>query len=144
MQYTVNGSQVISETIDGETVVINLASGFYYSLQGSAVDIWSGILQGAARDEIVSALVEHYDAPLDIVTDAVDRIVAQLEAEALIVASTGDEGGSKTDLRLEGERTPFVSPSIERFSDMQDIIVLDPVHEVDERGWPYEGAAQSA
>jgi len=27
-------------------------------------------------------------------------------------------------------------PKIEIFSDMQDILLLDPVHDVDQSGWP--------
>ena len=30
----------------------------------------------------------------------------------------------------------FTTPTLEIFSDMQDILLLDPVHDVDERGWP--------
>jgi hypothetical protein len=32
-------------------------------------------------------------------------------------------------------------PPISKFTDMQDIILLDPVHEVDARGWPHASAA---
>ena len=39
-----------------------------------------------------------------------------------------------------GERVPFVAPSFTTFTDMQDIILLDPVHEVDTRGWPHASA----
>jgi len=26
---------------------------------------------------------------------------------------------------------------VEKYTDMQDLVLLDPVHEVDERGWPH-------
>ena len=35
------------------------------------------------------------------------------------------------------ERVPYVPPVLEKFTDMQDLILLDPVHEVSERGWPH-------
>ena len=39
---------------------------------------------------------------------------------------------------------PFVPPTLEKYTDMQDLVLLDPVHEVDERGWPHaQAAAQS-
>ena len=41
MRLRVNRPTVISETIDGEAVVINLDSGHYYSLDGTAGEIWS-------------------------------------------------------------------------------------------------------
>jgi hypothetical protein len=34
------------------------------------------------------------------------------------------------------ERRPFDEPVLEKFEDMQDLILLDPVFEVDEAGWP--------
>ncbi|MCU1244771.1 MAG: hypothetical protein JWN02_681, partial [Acidobacteria bacterium] len=33
-------------------------------------------------------------------------------------------------------------PRLERYTDMQEIILLDPVHKVDSQGWPH--AAPSA
>ena len=33
-------------------------------------------------------------------------------------------------------KSAFLPPEIDIFSDMQDILLLDPVHDVDESGWP--------
>ena len=30
----------------------------------------------------------------------------------------------------------YRSPAIERFDDLEELLVLDPIHEVDEAGWP--------
>ena len=40
MTYRVNSPHVISETVGGETIIVNLASGHYFSLQGTAVEVW--------------------------------------------------------------------------------------------------------
>ena len=32
----------------------------------------------------------------------------------------------------------FEKPVIEKFSDMQEMLLLDPIHEVSEMGWPNE------
>ena len=34
------------------------------------------------------------------------------------------------------ERLAFTPPKLERYTDMQEIILLDPVHKVDSQGWP--------
>ena len=39
-----------------------------------------------------------------------------------------------------GARQPWSAPVLETFTDMQDLILLDPVHEVEPtRGWPASG-----
>src|SRR4029077_555308 len=48
VRYRVNSPQVISETVGGETIIVNLASGHYFSLQGTAVDVWQGLERGDA------------------------------------------------------------------------------------------------
>ena len=45
------GDQIVHETIDGETVVINLDSGSYYSLEGSGADLWSRLLAGESLND---------------------------------------------------------------------------------------------
>jgi hypothetical protein len=30
----------------------------------------------------------------------------------------------------------YKPPAIERFDDLEELLVLDPIHEVDEAGWP--------
>jgi len=35
-----------------------------------------------------------------------------------------------------GERSAFAPPVLERYTDMQDYFLLDPIHEVSPEGWP--------
>ena len=35
-----------------------------------------------------------------------------------------------------GPLIPYEKPKIETFSDMKDLLLLDPIHDVDETGWP--------
>jgi hypothetical protein len=38
--------------------------------------------------------------------------------------------------RDEGDRPVFGQPVLEKFTDMADLLLLDPIHEVGEAGWP--------
>ena len=40
LHFRINNPKVIHETIDGETVIVNLDSGNYYSLDATGADIW--------------------------------------------------------------------------------------------------------
>ena len=133
----VTNPQAMHETIDGETIVIDLSTGTYYSLRGSGPTIWNAVASGASRDGILENLVNAYEASPEEIAEAADAFLAQLEAEQLIALGNGagpSNGGTPTPVET---RTPFEPPQLERFEDMQDIILLDPVHMVDDQGWPH-------
>lgn len=139
MQYRVNGPQVISETAGEETIIVNLASGHYFNLQGSAVDVWAGVEAHESRSTIVAALVGRYDVERAEAEAAVASLLDQL-LEAGLICSNGegpDEPAETAPVAAAGQRAPFVPPSLVTYTDMEDIILLDPVHEVDDRGWPH-------
>src|SRR4051794_19093710 len=48
--------RVVSETIDGEVVAIDLESGRYYSLEGPAARAWEAIQAGRGADGVLDAV----------------------------------------------------------------------------------------
>jgi hypothetical protein len=140
--YRVNSPNVISETVGGETIIVNLASGHYFSLQGSAVEVWQGIERGQAAETIVLELEQRYEAGDGEIDAAVRKLLEDFVAAELLVAEGNGVGDAAAAAPSQegGERVPFVAPSFSTFTDMQDIILLDPVHEVDTRGWPHASA----
>lgn len=143
MRYRVN-DQVINETIDGEAVMINLATGNYYSLDRVGAEIWEYITRAAPTSEIVHSLCLRYEASPEEVEMATLRLEAELLDEGLIVVCEGDSGTKERPpvSAAPDVRAPFQPPTLQKFSDMQDLILLDPVHEVDARGWPHVSDAQ--
>jgi hypothetical protein len=143
MRYRVNAPEVIAETVGEETMVVNLGTGHYFNLQGTAVDVWEGIERAETLETIVHGLEARFEAASGEIESAVSELVRELEEAALIVPATPDDGpapGSAAPRTAEGARGPFVKPQLAKFTDMQDIILLDPVHEVDPRGWPHAAA----
>jgi hypothetical protein len=138
----VNTPHVIHETIDGEVIVINLASGNYYSLKGSGADIWE-VLQsspGADVSTIAEAVARSYGRPGDALEGEIAEFVRRLKDEELVTrADSGDVSAippSNGGRSPEGGATTFDPPLLEKYTDMQDLVLLDPVHEVDATGWP--------
>ena len=139
--YRVNSPQVISETVGGETIIVNLASGHYFSLQGTAVDVWEGVERGESAETIALQLGQRYEAAEGEIVAAVQKLLDDFVAAELLVADGNGTGSSPVAPAQDAaERVPFVPPSFTTFTDMQDIILLDPVHEVDTRGWPHASA----
>ncbi len=91
MSYVTN-PQVIHETIDGETIIIDLATGTYFSLRGSAPAIWNVLVQGASAERVVEELRSRYEAEPGEIEDAAGDFLAQLEREQLIAASPNGAG----------------------------------------------------
>lgn len=133
--FRINQPQVISQTIDGEVVVIHLLTGTYYSLAGAAACLWNALERGAATAQMPELLESRFtecDAELEkIVTD----FLGELSAESLIVPAEKNNAtpvAPNTSVRQE----KFARPALKKFTDMQELLLLDPIHEVDATGWP--------
>lgn len=122
-----NGDQVAAKIMDGEAVLINLATGMYYSMADSATAVWSMVEQGCSVDYIASRLSDHYDVPLEQAKRDVERIIEELENEDLAVVS---DSGSNPDQPSvpHGLAAPleYFAPKLEKFSDMAEMFALDP------------------
>ena len=136
--YAVNPRKVVHQTIDGEAILIQFETGAYYSLAGAGAEIWHLLAGGRSIDEIVTRLGQAYDAGADELRHAVEGLVEELTQEDLI--EPGPEASlspsTKDGNTPAGERSAFQPPMLEKFTDMQDFLLVDPIHEVDESGWP--------
>lgn len=124
------------ESFEGEVIIIHMKRGNYYSLRGSAPVIWDMIGQGCSLEKTGDDLAARYPAQEEEVRTSVRKLVEELIAEDLIAplanASTASDG-TFSKLKVDG---PFAPPLLERYTDMQELLLLDPIHEVDETGWP--------
>jgi hypothetical protein len=132
-----NTPTITSEAFADEVVIVNFESGSYYSVSGSGVEIWKAVEGGATSGEIVSVLEPLFEAEPGRIETAVAAFLRELEKEALVVARDGPPRSSDhAAAAVSGGRTPFPSPLLNAFTDMQELLWLDPVHETDEAGWP--------
>ena len=140
--FRVNSPNVIHETIEGEVILIDLKTGTYYSLRDSGAAVWQALEQGAGEDGIAAELRSRYDASEGEIRDAVRHLLGELEREGLIRA---EEGEAAPSAATPGDgRLPFTAPLLEKHTDMQDLILLDPVHEVGAEGWPHPAPPDEA
>ena len=137
--FKINSPDVINETIEGESVIINLNSGFYYSLDHVGAEIWESLVQQLSVKTIIANLIQRYAGSADEIKRAVTELINQLKEENLIVPLSAQEP-IKTEISNTSEQPfesePFKKPVLNKFGDMQDLLLLDPIHEVDEAGWP--------
>ncbi len=129
----VNANDVVHELVDGEVIAIDLSRGAYYSLGGGAADAWSMLVMGATGGEIAAA----FDgAETTGISGEIAGLLEKLRAEMLVIpAATGTANGANGEPAAppEFDYRPF---SFEKYEDLQDYFMLDPIHEVGETGWP--------
>jgi Coenzyme PQQ synthesis protein D (PqqD) len=137
-RFRLNAPNVIAETIDGEAILVDLRTGNYYSIQGSGSQIWEALAQGASVGRVAEELSAAFSVDREAAEHAVSSLSQELEREGLIVSLEDDAGPEPTQpLPLRSNGQAFTAPVVEKYTDMQDLVLLDPVHEVDERGWPH-------
>jgi hypothetical protein len=146
--FTVDASGVISERFGDEVIAINLNRGTYYSLNRTAGEIFELAAGEPSLDEIQAALAMRYDAPLAEMEAQVARFLSELEREGLVGRAPARTAAAPPSLPLAERspaagrlpaverKTPFLAPALTVHRDMQDLFLLDPIHEVGEAGWP--------
>jgi len=133
--YKVDEPKVISETFENEIVAINFDSGSYYGMTKAAVDIWALLKQGASEEALLRHLAARYDAEPAVIAEAMHRFLMRLREQELIVEAEAENAPGGTE-HVQNARRTWEPPELSVYEDMQDLLLLDPVHEVDETGWP--------
>jgi hypothetical protein len=135
LRYAIYDQNIISDVFGEEAVLVNLESGIYYSLRGSSSHIWIRLINQYSPIEILADLIQVYKvAESDLAAD-IHLFVARLLELRIIKTSTVTERRT-IDPVSECVSAEYAPPVVEVFSDMQEILLLDPVHDVDKAGWP--------
>jgi hypothetical protein len=134
---TTNKEETSAELFENEVVVINFVDGTYFSIRGAALALWHWLEQGVDETVLVELLDEKYQLGAAESKKVVTDCIAQLRGRGLVVDS--DEPPADRDtLSMEVGMSEFEVPVVEAFEDLQELIAIDPVHEVDPmQGWPH-------
>ena len=139
MGLRVNQSRVVHETIDGETILIHLGTGTYYSLDGVGSEAWELLAAGATRETLLALARDRYLGDGFEIELGLSGLVDRLLEEELLVQT--DEPPSDEPGQLPSGQVEFAVPVLQAYTDMQEFMLVDPLHEVDEvAGWPHASA----
>jgi len=135
--FRINSPSVIYERFGDEVVAIHLDTGVYHSLIGVASDAFVLLSEEATEAELASALAARYAATPQEIETALGPFLEQLRQENLVVPVEARK--ARGPLRIEGEGMglPFVAPRLHAFNDLEGLLLLDPIHEVGDEGWPH-------
>ena len=121
-----NRNEVTSKVMDGEAIMINLATGIYYSMDKVGGTIWEGVEQEQRLGQILQSVVATYEVSEEQAIKDLESLVSQLSEENLIVLQENGES-----LPLSGENrsstlVPYEPPVLNSYRDMGDLLALDP------------------
>lgn len=138
--FVLQPQDVVLESFSDETVAVHLGTGRYFSIDLVGTEIVDLIQTGNDVGTIVSCLVTRYGAEERVVDDAVLEFVGRLAEEGLV--RPAPDGHPSSAIPEAGPATPqFTRPTLAVYSDMEDLLLLDPIHDVDETGWPVRAEA---
>lgn len=132
-RFVINSPTIIGEAIDGEVMVINLVSGIYYNLTGSAAAAWPLLAASLPSRTIVEMLGDACGVEADVLARDFAAFVDTLEAEGIIRAV---EQAVEPSVVLPVAAAAYTGFAVNRYDDMRALLVVDPVHEVGDFGWP--------
>lgn len=138
-RYALRSPAVVQETIDGEAVIINLETGRYFSLDGAAAEAWQAVVAGLDPPQIARHLALGWSAAAAEIEAAVAGFLAEVRAEGLVRPATAEDPVSPPPPPV-GAAAParFAGLALRRYDDLEELLLLDPVHDVDETGWPHQ------
>jgi hypothetical protein len=138
----VNCTDVLHEIFDDEVVIINLKSGIYYSLNNSARIVWQLILENLSPQQVMRVFSLAAPEENGGYGEKIIQFIDELVKEGLV--SPGEEPPVMPEETMTQKLKDFSRqlgpgfdlPLMEKYTDQQELLLLDPIHEVSDLGWP--------
>lgn len=130
-----NESKVFADYADEQYIILNYVTGEYYSFDKPSSSILLALTSGCSRDAVVQALVQRYGQGCGA-EEKVDGLIADLKEQEIVLLG-GDTEGDVASFLSAMNTDSLPELGFERYTDVADLLLMDPIHEVDESmGWP--------
>lgn len=132
--FEVNEHLISMERLEGEVIIISFNNGKYYSTEFSGADVLWLVKQKVNPEAWESILATKYglqDFPKDEIKAFLDKCVIEG-----ILAETKSPMNNKAVLPDDFPVLGWETPKLIAFSDLQDLLMVDPIHDSSLEGWP--------
>jgi len=75
---------VLAQELDGETVLLDLASESFFGLDEVSTRVWQLLRDGAGRAEIIDRLLEEYEVDREVLERDIEDLLERLAEAGLI------------------------------------------------------------
>lgn len=126
--HRLGSNDIVHQFLDGEAIVIDFKRGDYFSLRGAAGAAFDALAQGVDSARLPGLFA---GAPPDA-GEVLARLAGQwVEAGLLAVAD-----GTVADAAALPAPVAWTEPCCEVHTDLQQLLLADPIHDVGEGAWP--------
>jgi hypothetical protein len=122
-------ANIVHETIDNETVIINLETGSYFSLEGTSALAWQWLLEGEDVARTTNRIADDASVDRSAARAALLRLHEELYAAGILREAPAVAAAPAGEV--------FTLPPMRHYDDMREHLLIDPIHEVERsEGWP--------
>jgi hypothetical protein len=100
--------------------------------------LWNAIIEAYNISDFIEKLAQKYDKTQAEIKEIIDGFLSELLKEELIVQ---DKNKKETENNIDKSiidklAIELKSPVLHKYTNMQDMLLLDPIHDTGEKGWP--------
>jgi hypothetical protein len=132
--FEINEHLISMERLEGEVIIVSFDNGKYYSTEYSGADIlWlvKHKVNPKSWESLLSAKYGFQDFPKNGIVSFLNKCVEEkILAETSV--SMDNEASRPDDFIVSG----WNCPKLLAFSDLQDLLMVDPIHDSSLEGWP--------
>jgi hypothetical protein len=135
--YECNTPDVVFENFGDEVILLNLKSGRYFSLDPIGIAGWDYLSRQVPLRSAIEGIGSAFPSESsDRIAADLQRLLEEFIAEELLRRSSLSPAAASiaSPAKLPAA---YASPSLLKFDDVADMLMLDPVHDVSEVGWPH-------
>jgi hypothetical protein len=104
-------------------------------MRATALTIWNLLEHGASTQTLARRMTSLYHGDQQAIGQAVSEFLEQLRTHNLIAETSAARADAGPEPAGD-QREPWEPPVLSVYEDMKDLLLLDPIHDVDEQGWP--------
>ena len=132
--YKLNDARMYADVTDGLAIIIDASSGIYYGMNGFGTSVFQSLLEGSSVDDVFEAAKKLPGAP-DGIEESVKAFIDTLLGFEIVLIAEG-AGSRPAELNARDAKNDAYIPTCTEYSDVQELLFADPIHEVDENeGW---------
>ena len=125
--FSITGDHIVGEVFDGEAIIIDTVTGAYFSLAEGPANVWTALMKGhRTLSDIAEASTVAQDVVHVVLVELVNAGLVHTNASSTEVAEASDVA----------EVADVAPMYLTKYSDMEELLLLDPIHDVSPAGWP--------
>ncbi|MCL2439550.1 MAG: PqqD family protein [Alphaproteobacteria bacterium] len=130
--YKFDDSRFFCDINDGQAIIIDSATGIYFSMSPFSTQVFEALGAGAAPADIAAKL-EGFGASADT-SAKLDEFVSRLKEREILTDGTASSP-PPIEINADQAKGSDFSFTFDEYNNMQEMLVIDPVHDVSADGW---------